>query len=126
MINVWATWCGPCVSEFDELIETNLRFRHRDFELITVSAQFPDEQDTVLAFLKKHHSSVKNYLFGDTDKYKLLAALDPDWNGAIPYTLVLGPKGEVIHREVGSIDFLELRRKIVPALNKITPWPGMK
>lgn len=126
LINVWATWCGPCVAEFDDLMETNLRFRHRDFELITVSAQFPDERDQVLAFLKKHSASTKNYLFGDTDKYKLLAALDPDWNGAIPYTLLLGPKGEVLHREVGSVDFLELRRKIVPALNRITPWPGMK
>ena len=26
-INVWATWCGSCVSEFDELVEHNLRFR---------------------------------------------------------------------------------------------------
>jgi len=125
LINVWATWCGPCVSEFDDLVETNLRFRHRDFELITVAAQFPDEQAKVLSFLQKHHASTRNLLFGDTDKYKLAEALDPEWNGALPYTLLLGPKGEVLYRETGSIDFLELRRKIVPALNAITPWPGL-
>ena len=28
-------------------------------------------------------------------------------------------------RRTGEVDFLELRRKIVPALNKIAPWPGM-
>jgi peroxiredoxin len=126
LINVWATWCGPCVSEFDELIETNLRFRQRDFELVTVAAQFPDEQAQVLKFLEKHHASTRNLLFGDADKYKLIEALDPEWNGALPHTLLVAPDGKVLYRQTGELDFLALRRKIVPALNAITPWPGMK
>jgi thiol-disulfide isomerase/thioredoxin len=125
LINVWATWCGPCVSEFDDLIETNLRFRHRDFELVTIAGQFPDEKPQVLKFLQKHFASTKNYYFGETDKYKLIEALDPEWNGALPHTLLIGPGGEVLYRETGEIDFLKLRRQIVPALNKIAPWPGM-
>lgn len=125
MVNVWATWCGPCVSEFDELVETNLRFRHRDFELVTVAAHFPDESEKVHAFLQKHHASTKNVYFGIPDKYKLIEALDPEWNGALPHTMLIAPGGEVIYRQTGEIDFLELRRRIVPALNKITPWPGM-
>ena len=125
MINVWATWCGPCVSEFDELIETNLRFRHRDFELVTVAAHFPDESEKVHKFLKDHHASTRNLYFGTPDKYKLIEALDPEWNGALPHTMLIAPGGEVLYRQTGELDFLELRRKIVPALNKITPWPGM-
>ena len=125
LVNVWATWCGPCVAEFDELIGTNLRFRHRDFELITIAAQFPDEKDKVHKFLEKHHASMRNYYFVDTDKYKMFEALDPDWKGGLPHTLLIAPGGEVLYRATEELDFLELRRKIVPALNKITPWPGM-
>jgi thiol-disulfide isomerase/thioredoxin len=125
LVNVWATWCGPCVAEFDELVETNLRFRHRDFEMITIAAQFPDEKDKVQKFLEKHHASSRNYYFADTDKYKMFEALDPEWKGGLPHTLLIAPGGEVVYRATEELDFLELRRKIVPALNKITPWPGM-
>jgi thiol-disulfide isomerase/thioredoxin len=125
VINAWATWCGPCVAEFEDLVNTNLQFRNREFELITVAAHFPDEQDKVHAFLKKHHASMKNYIFADEDKYKLIEALDPEWVGALPHTLVVNEKGEVIYRETGILDFLTLRRVVVAALNNISPWAGL-
>jgi hypothetical protein len=64
-------------------------------------------------------------IFGSTDKYALIEALDPEWQGALPHTLLIGPDGKVLYRQTGSIDFLAIRRAIVPALNEITPWGGL-
>jgi thiol-disulfide isomerase/thioredoxin len=125
LINVWATWCGPCVIEFPDLVATNLQFRHRDFELITVAAEYPKMETKVLKFLQGQHASMRNVMFGDTDKYALMEALDPEWNGALPHTLVVDEKGEVIFRKTGPLDFLELRRILLPELEEITPWGGL-
>jgi thiol-disulfide isomerase/thioredoxin len=125
LINVWATWCGPCVIEFPDLVATNLQFRHRDFELVTVAAEYPKMEAKVLKFLQGQHASMRNVMFGDTDKYALMEALDPEWNGALPHTLVVDEKGEVIFRKTGPLDFLELRRLLLPELEEITPWGGL-
>ena len=122
LINVWATWCGPCATKFPERVTMNLMYRSRDFELVTVAAQFPDERAAVTKFLSKHRGTGRNYLFAGTDKYKLIEALDKDWDGALPYTLLVDVDGKVLYRKQGSFDGLALKRAIVQALNARRPW----
>ena len=50
LVNFWATWCGPCITEFPDLVKINRSFRHRAFELVTVAANYPDEKKDVLGF----------------------------------------------------------------------------
>ena len=118
LVNFWATWCGPCITEFPELVTINRMYRHRAFELITVSANYPDEEKEVLEFLKKQQASNKNYLFGGPDKYKLMEAFDPNWNGGLPLTLLLSPTGEVLYKEQGDLDALAVKRMIVKSLKE--------
>ena len=126
-INVWATWCGPCVSEFDELVEHNLRFRIRQFEMVTISADAPEDEAVVRDFLTKKHASMKNYIIPGEKKDEYFDALDPAnvWKGELPYTLIVNEKGEVVYREHGALSFLKMRRAIVPELNRIKPWQGL-
>ncbi|WP_128548012.1 redoxin family protein [Larkinella soli] len=113
LINVWATWCGPCVQEFPEFITIDRMYRDRDFELITVSADKPDKKAKALEFLKKKEASNKNYLFSSEDKYALIEAVDPNWPGALPYTILVEPGGKIVYSKQGTIDVLEMKRRIV-------------
>jgi hypothetical protein len=85
----------------------------RDFEFVSISADKPEQEQKVLKFLQEKHSAVANYLFSETDKYALIEAVDKNWNGALPYTLLVEPGGKVVWSHQGDVDFLELRRAIV-------------
>jgi len=113
LINVWATWCGPCVTEYPEFIKMNRMYRRRDFEFISISADDPAKKDKALKFLQDSQSSVTNYLFNIDDKYKLIEAIDPKWQGALPYTLLVEPGGKIVYAKEGAIDPAELKKAIV-------------
>ena len=119
LINVWATWCGPCVTEFPSLIEISRMYSTRDFEMVTISADRPDAAGKALEFLKKQLASSKNYIFSLDDTYKLIEAVDPDWQGALPYTMFVAPGGEVVFKQMGPIDPLGAKRQIVAKLGRI-------
>ncbi|WKN33522.1 redoxin domain-containing protein [Porifericola rhodea] len=113
LINVWATWCGPCVMEFPEFIEIDRMYRGRDFEFISISADKPDKEDKVLSFLRKKEASNQNYLFNMDDKYALIEAIDPNWQGALPYTILVEPGGTIVYSQQGTIDPQEIKKTIV-------------
>jgi len=75
-----------------------------------------------LEFLKEHQASCKNLIFASADRERLINAFDPDWQGPVPYTVLLAPEGTLLYRETGRIDPLALKRAIVKALNERKPW----
>jgi thiol-disulfide isomerase/thioredoxin len=113
LINVWATWCAPCIAEYPDLVELQRWYGQRDFEFVSLSADKPENSEKALKFLKKVPSPVQNYLYDGEDNYKLIEAVDPKWNGALPYTLLVEPGGKVVYSYQGPVDLLELRRAIV-------------
>jgi peroxiredoxin len=134
LINFWSTTCGPCVAEFPELVDTYRRFQNRSFDMVTISLDPVSDEAKVLKFLEKHHAalsdrtkpavekegrSTNNYLFAGGNPDLLAEAIDAEWTGAQPHTVLLSPKGEILWRHNGQIEVVELRRQIVKALEDL-------
>ncbi|MBX2898950.1 MAG: redoxin domain-containing protein [Cyclobacteriaceae bacterium] len=118
LINIWATWCGPCVVEFPHFVDMNRMYRNRDFELITISMDEPDRKEAALKFLTRKQASMKNYIYTG-DKYKFIEAIDKKWEGALPYTLLIAPGGKVLYARQGIIDPLALKKLIADSIGRV-------
>lgn len=140
VINVWATWCAPCVAEFPALVALARRFSNRDFELVTISLDDPKHQPQVKSFLERNHvvpsARLKrlltaegrgplNFLYTGAGTDALVQALDPQWPGPLPHTVVLAPGGKVVYRHNGQVDPEVLKNEILKHLG-VYYTPGEK
>jgi thiol-disulfide isomerase/thioredoxin len=113
LINIWATWCGPCINEFPDLVIIDRMYRGRQFEFITISADKQERKNEVLNFLKTQQASNRNYIFNKDDVYEMIEAVDPEWKGALPYTLLIEPGGKIVYRKQDIIDPFGMKKLIV-------------
>ncbi len=126
LVNFWATWCGPCVAEFPELQDTYRMYKGRGLGLVAVSEDVPEAKPDVFAFLKKNHATSVNYLFASDDTSAVQDSFDKQMSGAVPYTLLLGPVGDVLYQEQGEITMPKLRRTILANLPDDKDHPGQQ
>ena len=133
LINLWATWCAPCVEEIPDLTAIARKFSRREFELITISVDQPNQMARAKAFLGKHRAvmsdklrktveaegrTTNNYLYTGASLDDLADALDPEWPGPIPYSILVDQEGNVLYRKLGKIDPDEVRSKILDTLTR--------
>lgn len=93
LINVWASWCGPCRAEMGSLQRLSQRHAGR-LQVIGVSTD--DHRQLALAFLRSARTSFPNYLDHALQLERLLGA------DRIPLTLLIDARGRVRGRFYGS------------------------
>ena len=132
LVNLWSTSCAPCVAEFPMLVNTYRRHALRPFELITISIDPKEDAQKVESFIKEQHlplarftqksvanegRTTNNYHFQGEDLEKLAAAIDPEWQGPLPHSVLIAPGGEIVWRHTGEVEEQELRNTIIDALD---------
>ena len=131
LVNVWATWCAPCVAEFPELVSLARRMSNRDFEFVTISLDDPKMQPQAKKFLENQHAvpparlkrllvaegrGPLNFLYTEASTDALVKALDPEWPGPLPHTVLLAPGGKILYRHNGVVNSAELLAKVLDSL----------
>src|SRR5262245_31700329 len=118
VVNVWATWCGPCVAEMPDFITMNRMYRKRNFQMVTISMDEPEQKDAALKLLRENHASTTNCISSVTNRDRLADILDKEWQGPIPYTVLIAPGGKVVYRKSGPIEPIEVRKQIVDYIGR--------
>jgi len=125
VLNVWATWCGPCRAEFPDLLQLYRTYRERGMELMLVSADFDDQLGAARAFLAANDVDFPTYL-KTGDDMEFIDSIDPGWTGALPATFVYDETGRLRTFWEGRATYAEMERRILPVLGSASEDPGPK
>ncbi len=99
VLNIWATWCGPCREEMPSLQKLHERFRDEGLHVVAVSVDDPSGSGAIREFAQQ---------------YGLTFDLLHDLTGAIqrqyqttgvPETLVIGRDGRILRKQIGATDW---------------------
>jgi len=114
LLNVWATWCEPCVEEFPMIVE--LGDKYSDVSVYFVSVDFADEQDKVKDFLIDHHVSGLSYIKEQKDM-PFINGINTNWTGALPFTIVYRKSdGSIVDYWEGKVENEKFTQAIDKAL----------
>jgi thiol-disulfide isomerase/thioredoxin len=100
VVNLWATWCGPCVIEMPTLAKLAAEYQGQPVEVLAISVDRPDDADKARAFIAKHAPLA----FYHDPKMALPFAFKPTASG-MPTTIIYGADGVERGRLAGGADW---------------------
>jgi thiol-disulfide isomerase/thioredoxin len=118
LLNFWASWCKPCVSEFPELVKLYNNYKDKGFQLIFISLDDVSDVDkSVKPFLKKQGVDFISYYNKFEKPEELIDYIDKNWQGAIPSTYIYDKEGKMQTGILGTKKYDEFESEISKYLN---------
>lgn len=115
VVNFWATWCAPCVKELPHFEQLNSE--NKNVKVVLVSLDFKNQYEAkLLTFLKKKAIKSEVVLLTDKDYNTWLPAVDKDWSGSIPATLII-KNGKKVFVEKMFASYEELNEYVNSNIN---------
>jgi thiol-disulfide isomerase/thioredoxin len=102
VLDLWATWCGPCRLEIPELVALHREYKNRGVEVVglTIEGLTPEEKAQKTAAVRKFADEFKiNYTLGWAEQNLAVSLLMP--SGSIPQTYVIGRDGRIVGKYRG-------------------------
>jgi thiol-disulfide isomerase/thioredoxin len=109
IINVWASWCGPCRSEMGSLQRLARRFGGKQFNVIGISTD--DDGKAAAAFIKRSKITFENFIDSKVFLENMLGA------NTIPLTVLVDANGKVLEKARGAYEWDS--PEVVDAIGKV-------
>ena len=103
LLNFWATWCPPCIDELPLLDAFFKQNRNNGWQVVGIAV---DQLSAVQSFLQRTPLQFPVAMAG-MEGIALSRSLG-NLSGALPFTLVLGSEGTVLHRKMGRVSDQDL------------------
>ena len=114
LVNIWATWCLPCVEEFPYIMDLKQQYGEA-FELVFISADFEEARAEATDFLKEQGVDFTTFFKQGKDN-DFIAGISEKWSGAISYTLIIDKDG-VTHTEwEGKVDYQDFENALLEVI----------
>ena len=112
IVNFWATWCKPCITELPYFEQINAEMKSEKFSVCLVNLDFNSKYKTsAVEFVRNRNIKSKVIHLNDTDPNKRINRIDSNWTGAIPATIIY-ENGKKIFFHEGEITYDELKSEI--------------
>lgn len=115
LINIWATWCAPCIEEFPHIVKLQREYPD-ELRVIFVSADFPESRDKAVEFLQDQNVDWTTYFKRGKDQ-PFIEAVSDSWSGALPFTKILSENGTVVASWEQAAEYEKFERNIKKAIN---------
>lgn len=117
LLNIWATWCKPCVEEFPDIIRMSREYK--EIDVVAISADYPDEiEDKILPFLRTMKVPFKVYVADFADQDEFFSMFDDRWGGEIPATFIYDHNGKQTHFLKGKQTFADFKKAVEEVAKK--------
>jgi thiol-disulfide isomerase/thioredoxin len=117
LVNVWATWCGPCREEFPDIVRLERDYRDRGLRVLFVSADFDDQLAETKQFLARHGVDAPSYI-KTGDDMQFIDAMDKRWSGALPATFIYDRAGKLRTFREGKASYAFFEHEVLRLLSK--------
>lgn len=113
LVNLWATWCKPCVEEFPELLKIREEYKDKSLEVVLISLDFGhDAKEKTTNFLNKMGVDFESYLNAFKSDEDLINYFDMKWNGGIPATFVYDKSGKLSSSMIGKRTYEDFKKEV--------------